>query len=182
LITHTTSITRRRLRSTSWRSKRYSAFSIHRARSSMRTSVWLNLAAPLLSLLPRVVRPQRARTEHQLSPDLFPFLNLNYPACKRLIRRAFAPNDLPSLVEAILSSKDEGDIIRCLHGDDAQSFIDVVDEVHFTPSPSRNPVDRNRHRRVLSTRRWTGLISRNRPERSVSGCCIGCVAVTHFFR
>ena len=52
-------------------------------------------------------------------------------ACGRLIRRAFAPHELTSLVEAIFSSKDEGDAIRCLLADDAQIFIDVIDEVRF---------------------------------------------------
>lgn len=56
------------------------------------------------------------------------FLNLNIPACGRLIRRAFTPHELPSLVEAIFLNEDEGDTIRSLLGDDAQAFIDVIDE------------------------------------------------------
>jgi hypothetical protein len=65
-------------------------------------------------------------------PDSFPFLNFDTPACRRLIRHAFAPHELPSLVEAIFSSKDESSIVLCLHGDDAQLFIDVIDEVRST--------------------------------------------------
>jgi hypothetical protein len=45
-----------------------------------------------------------------------------------LIRRAFTPNELPSLLEAIFSSNDEVDTIRCLLEDDAQAFVDVMDE------------------------------------------------------
>ena len=48
------------------------------------------------------------------------------------MRRAFTLRELPSLVEAIFSGKDESGIVRCLHGDDAQLFIDVIDEVRST--------------------------------------------------
>ena len=37
--------------------------------------------------------------------------------------------ELSSLIEAIFSSQDEGKIAHCLHGGDAQTFIDVIDEV-----------------------------------------------------
>ena len=40
----------------------------------------------------------------------------------------FDPRELPSLIEVILSNQDEGDTIRRLLGDDAQAFIDVIDE------------------------------------------------------
>jgi hypothetical protein len=60
-----------------------------------------------------------------------PFLNVDTPACKRLIKHAFAPYELFSLVEAVFSSKGEGDIVRCLRRGDAQAFIDVIDEVRF---------------------------------------------------
>jgi hypothetical protein len=115
-------------------------------------------------------------------PDSFPFLNFTTPACKRLIRRAFAPHELPPLVEAIFSSKDESGIARCLHGDDAQIFIDVIDEVrpvlplHHGSQSVEIDID------VLSTRRWTGLIFRHRHGRNVSGCYTGCAAATHFFQ
>ena len=48
------------------------------------------------------------------------------PACERLIRRAFASDELFSLLEAIFSSKDEVDQIRCLHKEEAQAFVDVM--------------------------------------------------------
>ena len=38
------------------------------------------------------------------------------------------------MIEAVFSSTNEGDAIRRLCGDDAQTFIDVVDEVHSVPS------------------------------------------------
>lgn len=55
-------------------------------------------------------------------------LNLDTPACKRLISRAFALHELPSLIEEIFSSKDADDTISHLHGDDTQAFVDVIDE------------------------------------------------------
>ena len=52
-----------------------------------------------------------------------------YPlACTRLVRRAFAVHELPSLIDAIFSSDDEGDIILHLSGEDAQNFTDVINE------------------------------------------------------
>ena len=45
-----------------------------------------------------------------------------------MISRAFAPYELPSLLETIFSSDDEVETIRCLLGDDAQAFVDVIDE------------------------------------------------------
>ena len=60
------------------------------------------------------------------------FLNLNTPACGRLIRHAFAPHDLPSLIETISSSKDESDAVHSLQGDDAQIFVDVMNEARYT--------------------------------------------------
>ena len=58
------------------------------------------------------------------------------PACgrliRRLIRRAFAPHELPYLIEAISSRNDAGDTIRSLLVDDAQIFVDVLDEARPT--------------------------------------------------
>ena len=45
----------------------------------------------------------------------------------------FAPNELPSLIEAIFLSKDEGDTIHRLLRDDAQSFVDVLNEARLYP-------------------------------------------------
>jgi len=66
-----------------------------------------------------------------LLPDPF-FSTSNVTAYGRLVRREFAPHELPSLIEAILSNNDDGEMIRCLPGDDAQSFVDVIDEARST--------------------------------------------------
>ena len=57
--------------------------------------------------------------------------NLGEPACKRLISRAFLPHEVIPLIETILASKDAAKVIGDLRGDDAQTFIDVIHEVHF---------------------------------------------------
>ena len=46
-----------------------------------------------------------------------------------MIERAFAPDELHFLVEAVFSSTDEVDLVRSLRGEDAQVFIEVIDEV-----------------------------------------------------
>ena len=53
------------------------------------------------------------------------------PACQRLIKRAFALHELPSLNEAVFSSADVDDIIRRICVGDAQAFIDVMNEVRI---------------------------------------------------
>ena len=58
--------------------------------------------------------------------------SFNIPACHRLIKRAFILCELSPLIEAVFSSKDEGDLVRCLRGEDAQTFIDVLYEVCST--------------------------------------------------
>lgn len=62
----------------------------------------------------------------------FTVLNLDTTACQRLIRRTFSLHELPSLLKVIFASKDEIDMVLLLRGDDAQAFVDVVDEVRFT--------------------------------------------------
>ena len=71
----------------------------------------------------------------------FLFPNFNVTACGRLIRHEFTPRELPSLIDSILSSKDEGDTVRCLSGDDAQIFIDVINEARSIPAHCRESVD-----------------------------------------
>ena len=60
------------------------------------------------------------------------FLNSNTLACGRLIRRAFALHELPSLIETVFSGEGEGDTLHHLHRNDAQIFADVIDEARFS--------------------------------------------------
>ena len=67
-------------------------------------------------------------------PDSPILVNLDAPACKRLISRTLSPQEVTSLIEAIFTSKDEVKMVRDLRGDDAQTFIDVIHEVCTTLS------------------------------------------------
>jgi len=58
-----------------------------------------------------------------------------------LIGRAFSPDELPSLIEAIFSSKEEHDMIHGLLGADAQTFIDIIDEARPTFVHDHGSVD-----------------------------------------
>ena len=62
-------------------------------------------------------------------------------ACERLLKREFAPDELPSLIEVIFSSRDVRDMIRCLLADDAQIFIDVLDQVRSVLTSDHKPAN-----------------------------------------
>ena len=51
------------------------------------------------------------------------------PAWKRLISRPFPIDERISLITDIFSNSIEVDMVNRLHGDDAQTFVDVTDEV-----------------------------------------------------
>lgn len=51
------------------------------------------------------------------------------PAWERLISDALPTDKRISLITAIFSDSNEVDTVNHLHGDDAQAFIDVIDEV-----------------------------------------------------
>lgn len=51
------------------------------------------------------------------------------PAWKRLIGRFLTRDERVPLIKTIFSDRDEVEAVKCLRGDDAQSFVDVVDEV-----------------------------------------------------
>ena len=58
------------------------------------------------------------------------------PAWKRLISLTLLPHEIISLIEVIFASRDEVQAICVLHGDDAQTFIDVIHGVCFLFLPS----------------------------------------------
>ena len=94
------------------------------------SEIGTRLASPLSMLSGVLIAPK---------PTL---LNYNTQAFGFLIRRAFGPAELPFLIDAIFSSRDESDIIRRIRsGDDAQTFVDVIDEArsvlarHFQTQP-----------------------------------------------
>ena len=66
------------------------------------------------------------------------------PAWKRLIDCPPDLNDRISLITEIFSDRDEVEAVRRLRGEDAQSFVDIVDEVYPTLLAWRNrPTDLN---------------------------------------
>ena len=66
------------------------------------------------------------------------FLYLDTPASQRLISGAFKPDELPFLIKAVFSSEDQAEVVRSLSEDDAQTFIDVTDEVRSPPFRRRD--------------------------------------------
>ena len=66
------------------------------------------------------------------------FLNFNALACSRLICRSFESHELPSLIEGIFLNKGEDDAINCLKGGDAETFVDIMDQVRYPFAYHRN--------------------------------------------
>ena len=64
-------------------------------------------------------------------PDSSNLVDLDVPACKRLISRTPSPQEVTSLIETIFMSKEEVKMIRDLRGDDAQTFVDVIHGICF---------------------------------------------------
>ena len=83
-------------------------------------------------LYPRKVRTPHLRQSRTECVLIARVLDFAPSACRCLIGRASAPHEFPSLIEAVISSEDEGDAIRRLIGNDAQTFVDVIDEVRST--------------------------------------------------
>jgi len=55
---------------------------------------------------------------------------------QRLVSHEASQDELPSLIETIVSNMKAGDIVECLRGSDAQTFIDVIDEACHQAIPS----------------------------------------------
>lgn len=63
----------------------------------------------------------------------------NSPTWKRLISGTLAADERISLITTIFSDDDEGKKVRNVSGDDAQAFIDMIDEVSLcTLSPPKS--------------------------------------------
>ena len=56
------------------------------------------------------------------------------PACRRLITHDFSPQDVVPLIGAVLTSRDELQLVSDLRRDDAQTFIDVIHKVRLHTS------------------------------------------------
>ena len=65
-----------------------------------------------------------------ISADRFPRCG-DAPVWKHLIDRPFTTDERISLIADLFSDRDEIEALKDLSGSDAQSFIDMVDEVPF---------------------------------------------------
>ena len=72
-----------------------------------------------------------------------PVLDFDKQALGRLLSLAFPQDELPSVIEAIISNAKPADIAGSLRGSDAQTFVDIIDEAsyHITPSLRNQPID-----------------------------------------
>jgi len=69
------------------------------------------------------------------TPDSSILVDLEAPACRRLISHAFSPHEVVTVIEEIFTSRDEVKIVGTFRRDEAQAFIDVIHEVSLhTPS------------------------------------------------
>ena len=69
------------------------------------------------------------------TPDSPSLSDLDAPTWKRLINRIFSSShEFVSLFEAIFTSEHEIEMIRDIRGDGAQTFADLVQQVHSNPS------------------------------------------------
>ena len=71
--------------------------------------------------------PHRGNMNHVFGPPLVP--DLYKRTLQRLVSRAAPKDELPSLIETVVSNMRAADIVELLQGSDVQTFIDVVDEV-----------------------------------------------------
>ena len=79
----------------------------------------LRIASGLCVLTPKL------RTHR---PDLFLTCS-GVPAWKRMIELPLASDEQISLITDIFSDPDESEVVKCLRGNDAQSFVDVIEKV-----------------------------------------------------
>ena len=79
--------------------------------------------------------------DHASEPRLV--LDSDKQAMRRLLSRAVPQDELPSVIETIISNAKAADIAGSLRGGDAQTFIDIIDEAsyHTTPSLKNQSID-----------------------------------------
>jgi hypothetical protein len=99
-------------------------------------------------------------------------------AWERLINRSFAARDRTPLIAAIFSNPNVVEKVKSLSGDDAQAFIDVIDEA--SPRSQKNKlIESDSSFCALSIRHWVALI--RHCERSVCALYTTPVTTTAYF-
>ena len=102
------------------------------------------------------------------------------PAWQRLISHTISMPERITLITSVFSDRDEIDGAGHLSGDDAQTFIDAVNEVSYPLLFAKNrSVDPYQNSRALSVRRW--IASHNGSKGSVCDFCPGFAAVKPCF-
>lgn len=182
---------RAKSRASRWRYERYSVLSTRRVHPVTEATVWVNvlfnhyplvLAALSQYQHPRVVRYVFTFTDPLWSGDCYPVFFFYAPAIGRLVRREFIPDQLPSLIEAIFTCEDIDNTIRRLPRDDAQIFVDIMDEVCCALVHCAYIWDEINIKICHPTRCWINPIFRHPSERNASNHYIERVAATRFFR
>ena len=84
-------------------------------------------------------------------------------AWQRLITRTVPRDDLPSVIETILSGR-KFDVVDRFREGDAQAFIDIMDEVRHHAHHFRGTYFSSSY--VLSFRRWTNSTSHHISKRN----------------
>ena len=87
--------------------------------------------------LPPLPLPQ-GDTNHDSESPLI--LASGKQALQRLVTDTVPRDELPCLIETIVTNMKATEIIQCLQGCDAQMFIDMIDQVHSTPLYLRGTV------------------------------------------
>jgi len=106
----------------------------------------------------------------------------NLPAWKRLISHPPAQSERAPLITAIFADNNEVEMVRNLCGDDAQTFVDLVDEVRLCSlSPLKHGlVDLQSEFYPLSVRCW--IVSHRNFARDVHALYTGFAAAKPYFR
>jgi len=73
-------------------------------------------------------------TNHPSEPT--PILDSDRRALRRLASCTVPRDELPSLIETIVSNMKAADIVKCLRESDARTFVDVTDEAFHKAIPS----------------------------------------------
>ena len=78
--------------------------------------------------------PPPGDTDHLSEPPLMS--DSGGLALRRLVSRVVLQDELPSVIETIVSNMNATDIVKRLQGNDTQTFVDILDEVGYPAIPS----------------------------------------------
>ena len=86
-----------------------------------------------------------------------------------MVSRAVPQDELPSVIETIVSNVKAANIVTELTRDEAQAFADIIDEAchHVIPSLRNRFIDLRFNLPSLVVRRWAASISQHGSGRNV---------------